>query len=118
MDLVCTPYPRHVGSASIVIRAAGARRPVIGSSFGWVKWAIERFSLGRTCDVENIPALAGTLESGLESAGDFVLSPKAERWVRYHTPENFALTWTVRLRQRLGLAAAPALHSWDWVESD
>src|SRR5690606_7657828 len=116
MDLVCTPYPRHVGSASIVIRAAAAGRPVVGSRYGWVKWAIERFGLGRTCNVENTDELAAALQAELEQAASFRLTSAAERWLAYHTPENFAATWTARVRERLGLPPAAAQHTWEWVE--
>lgn len=116
MDLVCTPYPRHVGSASIVIRAAAAGRPVVGSRYGWVKWAIERFGLGRTCNVENTDELAAALQAELEQAASFRLTPAAERWVAYHTPKNFAATWTARVRERLGLPPAATQHTWQWVE--
>jgi len=116
MDLVCTPYPRHIGSASVVIRAAAAGRPVVGSEFGWVRWAIEKFRLGQSCNVESIDALAAALTTGLDAAPGYRLTEGAQRWVRFHTPENFALTWTARVRQKLGLPAAPALHTWEWVE--
>lgn len=116
MDLVCTPYPRHVGSASVVIRAAAAGRPVVGSEFGWVRWAIETFRLGQTCNVENVDELAAALSTGLDAAPEYRLSEAAQRWVRFHTPENFALTWTARVREKLRMPPAPALHTWEWVE--
>jgi glycosyltransferase involved in cell wall biosynthesis len=115
MDLVCTPYPRHIGSASIVIRAAAAHRPVVGSRFGWVGWAIDRFDLGRTCEVEDIEALSQALASELERAGSFQLSEAAQRFVRFHTPENYTGAWTRRLRSQLNLPPQGQTLEWKWV---
>jgi glycosyltransferase involved in cell wall biosynthesis len=114
-DLVCTPYPHHIGSASIVLRAAAADRPVLGSDFGWVKWAINRFALGSTCPVEDIPAFAAALELALRDAATHAPSPQAKRLLEFHTPTNFKRTWAAPVSAILGLPP-PALKTWEWVE--
>jgi glycosyltransferase involved in cell wall biosynthesis len=114
LDVVCTPYPQHVGSASIVIRAAAAERPVVSSTFGWVGTVVPRLGLGWSCDVSDVAALASTITTALERSARFRLSEAARRFVQYHSVENFQAAWTVRLRDRLELAPR-TLHSWDWV---
>ena len=114
LDVVCTPYPQHVGSASIVIRAAAAERPVVSSTFGWVGRIVPRLDLGWTCDVSDTPALASTITTALEASAHFRLSEPARRFIRFHSVENFQAVWTARLRDRLELAPRKQ-YSWDWV---
>ncbi len=45
-DIVCTPYPSHIYSASIVIRAAKARVPSLANDIGWMSETIRRFLTG------------------------------------------------------------------------
>jgi glycosyltransferase involved in cell wall biosynthesis len=115
MDVVCAPYPDHIGSSSIVIRAAAAGRPVLGSDFGWVGRTVARFELGWRCDVNDPERFADTIRSSLERAAAWRPGPAAERFVRFHSPENFARAWCVCLRRRLGLPPEPGALSWDWV---
>ncbi len=49
MDVIAAVYPQHTGSASIVIRAAAAGRPVLGSDYGWIGRTIEKHGLGLAC---------------------------------------------------------------------
>lgn len=115
MDVVCTPYPAHIGSASIVIRAAAAGRPVLGSTFGWVGRTITMFGLGRTCQVRDPAALADNIRAGLDEAPRWRSAPVVDRFVRFHSPENFAKAWCVGLRRRLGLPPEPGALTWEWV---
>jgi glycosyltransferase involved in cell wall biosynthesis len=115
MDLVCTPYPDHVGSASIVIRAAAASRPVLGSNYGWIARVVNMFGLGNTCEVKDTNALAVSLCSALDQAPAWRPKPAAQRFVRFHSPENFAAAWTVQIRKRLGLPPTSSRYTWEWV---
>lgn len=110
MDLVATPYPRHLASASIVIRAAAAGRPVLGASFGWVGDLVPRLGLGWTCDVENPDAFAPALAAAIDQSQAWRLSPAAARFVQFHSPENFAACWTARVRERMNLAPEPRVE--------
>lgn len=49
-DLVLAAYPKHIGSSGILIRAAAAGKPVLGSQFGLVGRNITRYHLGRAVD--------------------------------------------------------------------
>jgi glycosyltransferase involved in cell wall biosynthesis len=115
MDVVATPYPRHIGSASIVLRAAAAGRPVLGGTFGWIGWAVSRFGLGRTVDVADPAAFADALVLSLEESPEYHPPAAARRFVDFHTPDNYHAHWTSGLRQRLGLPQAANLVTWESV---
>lgn len=115
MDLVCTPYPKHPHSASIVIRAAAAERPVLGCSIGWMERTIARFGLGTTCNVLDLNVFAQAIVNNLERSNEFSLNEAARRFVEFHAPWNFATHWVARLRERRGIAADKAPLAWDWV---
>jgi glycosyltransferase involved in cell wall biosynthesis len=118
MDVVCALYQGHVGSASLVVRAAAAERPVLGGRTGWVRWAVEKFALGATSETADVGALAVGLERALDASGSFRLTPVARRWLAFNTPENFAATWMGPIRRWLGLPPAQAARTWEWVERD
>lgn len=115
MDVICVPYPHHIGSASIVIRAAVAGRPVLASDFGWSGSIVPRFGLGRIVNVNDVQTFAGAIARSLEEAGAFRLTESGERFVEFHTPQNFRALWSNGLRRRLGLPPAQLGRSWDWV---
>ncbi|MEX2219331.1 MAG: hypothetical protein WD749_11320 [Phycisphaerales bacterium] len=115
MDVVCTPYPAHIGSASIVIRAAAAERPVLGASRGWIGWAVRTMGLGWTTGVGDAAGLAGSIRTALEGAAGWRRPEIGARFVLFHSPENFARAWCVGLRRRLGLPPEAGLIAWEWV---
>jgi glycosyltransferase involved in cell wall biosynthesis len=118
MDVVSTPYPWHLHSSNIVIRAAAGSRPVIGNSIGWMNRTIPQFDLGAVCDVNDQDAFRRTLVTTLNQSAGYQLTPAAQRFVEFHSAENFARQWTKRLRQRIGLPADEMLISWDDVIDD
>jgi len=114
MDLVCAPYPQHIGIASVVLRAVAAGRPVLGSDQGWIGHVVGRLGLGWTCPADSaklIPLLGPALERSIA----YCPPPTAARLLEFHTPENFAASWTRRLRERLGRSPVSAMRDWDWV---
>ena len=114
-DLVCVPYPNHIGSASILIRAAAAMRPVLSSTFGWVGHVTSRFGLGWSCNVLEIEELADALRSALDGAASWQRGHAGERFAKFHSVANFRAHWTSALRTRLGLPEHPDKRSWEWV---
>jgi glycosyltransferase involved in cell wall biosynthesis len=114
-DVVCVPTKFRTGSSSFIVRAAAAGKPVVADDFGWTGWAIGRFELGWRVDVRNISRFASTLRSAVENVDSRTPSPAAERFVRFHSAENFKAHWTSRLRERRGLPADPNYVSWEWV---
>lgn len=117
MNVVCTPYPCHRGIASIVVRAAEAGRPVLGSDFGWIGATLPRFGLGWTTPVTDRAAFAAAIEKCLDAAPAYRPSEAARRFTAFHTVANFQATLTARLRERLGLPGTDALRPWEWVEA-
>jgi glycosyltransferase involved in cell wall biosynthesis len=114
-DVVCTPYPQHVYSASIVIRAAAAGVPVLSNSIGWMDETIRHFSLGSTCDTNDREIFADAIVHGLNDAGRFRLNSRARNFVKFHTVANFSNHITERLSQRMGL---PAASRFQWEDVD
>ena len=114
-DVICTPYPAHVGSASIVIRGAAAGKFVLGSDWGWIGTTIRRFRLGRVCRVDDASEFASAIAASLADAPSFSLGEAGRRFVAFHSPENFVGCWTTYARSRLGLPEAPGRRTWDWV---
>lgn len=114
-DVVCVPLPFRMGSSSFVIRATAAKRPVLVDDFGWAGWAVRRFELGWQANVWDVFAFANAMRAAVEHAAAKTNSPAAERFVRYHSADNFIAHWTARLRERLGLPPDPNLVPWQWV---
>lgn len=112
MDVVATPYPRHVGSASFVIRAAAGQRPVLGSDFGWVGRTVPQFGLGWVCNVSDIEAFAKAIHAALSHAPTWQPSSTAQAFVRFHTPENFAVRWREQLSSRLSVQETERSIQW------
>lgn len=92
-DLICTPYPRHIGSASIVIRAAAAGRPVLASEFGWMRHAVPLHELGWLCDVTNLPLFATVLTHTLSLSESFHPSEAMLAFAKGNTPGPFVQQW-------------------------
>lgn len=117
-DLVCIPAKFRMGSSSFLIRAATAGRPVLADNFGWTGWAIKRFDLGWQVDVSDLPAFSRSFKVAMENAGGHATSPAAERFVRFHSAENFKAHWTASLREHLKLPPDPNFVPWQWVRDE
>ncbi len=118
MDLVCTPYPEHSGSSSIVIRSAAVERPLLAADVNWIGRTVKQFQLGKAIDVTNQKQFANSIVDGLESSPDFSLSPSGKRFVKFHSGENFAATWLGRIRERLSLPQDDRQIHWESVITD
>jgi hypothetical protein len=103
MSVVCTPYPRHIGSASIAIRAAAAQRPVLASDYGWLGAIVPRFDLGWITDVCRPEIFSKSLSEALEQSRHFKPSSRSLGYVKYSSVPNFKAHWTTGLRMELGL---------------
>lgn len=113
-DWIVAPYPRHMGSSSIVLRAAAAGRKVIGSDFGWVSKTITRFSLGHTCHVQDEEEFASVLRTALDTSGDLAVTPAITQLMKFNSPENFQKAWALSASQDVGVPVADFL-SWQDV---
>lgn len=110
-DIVATPYPRHIGSASIVLRAAAYNKPVIGSSYGWIGKTIRAFSLGEVCDVEDLEAFSLVIEDCCIRVRDKTAASVNSALLRYSSVENFQANWVSLLLLELG-CEEPAVREW------
>ena len=103
-DLVCAPYPTHIGSSGIVARAAYLERPVLASDFGWIGEATRRFGLGTVVDVSDHVALTAALQTSTDTLGSFRPDPRAREFVAFNTPEQFKGAWLHGIGWRLDWA--------------
>lgn len=88
-DVVCLPYPMHVGSASIAIRAAAHGKPVLGTNFGWLGYMLPLLDMGWTFEPGSNENLTNALPEALARAGEHAPSARTARFVKYSTAENF-----------------------------
>ncbi|MBU6239626.1 MAG: glycosyltransferase [Planctomycetes bacterium] len=116
-DLVCTPYPHQLFSASIVIRAARVGVPVLANAIGWMQQTISLFGLGTTCDTLNPEVFSNNLVTSLDASGSFNIGPAGQRFLAFHTPENFASRLTRRVAERVGRRDYAPEISWEEVLS-
>jgi glycosyltransferase involved in cell wall biosynthesis len=115
-NVVCTPYPNHRYSASIVIRAAASGVPLLANSIGWMHEMIHQFSLGVTCNTNDEASFAKNIRLSLDRSHEFRIGESAKRFVEFHSAQNFASHLTKRLSERVGDEAQgmPTL-SWESV---
>jgi len=111
-DVLVTPYPRHVGSASIVIRAAAANKYVLASDYGWVRWAVERFDLGLTTNVMDEESLINAIPKALEASASHQINDEAKKFAEFHSVANFQAHWTLMLREKMNLEPSSEYQSW------
>lgn len=57
-DVVLTPYLKHIGMSSVLVRAAAAEKPVLSSDYGLINEIVRRNKLGITLDATQPQALA------------------------------------------------------------
>lgn len=115
MDLVCTPFRRSESISSIVIRAAAAGRPVLGSNHGWIQSIVPTFGLGWTCNVHDHDTFSKAIAARLDAAQQYEPTPTADRFVAFNSPANFNAAWVQRLRERLGLPADVNRIEWSSI---
>jgi glycosyltransferase involved in cell wall biosynthesis len=114
-DLVCTPYPHQLFSASIVIRAARVGVPVLANAIGWMEQTIPQFGLGATCDTLNPEVFAAELKRQLDASDQHRVGPSGKRFLAFHTTENFASRLTSRVAERIGCPELAPEIAWDDV---
>lgn len=90
-DLILLPYQRHGGSSGILVRAAQAGKPVLGSDYGLVGRYIHDFGLGLAVDSSDSAKIANGLSQWLESPQDYPFdAEKASIFGKRHTATRFA----------------------------
>lgn len=97
-DVICVPYPRHIGVASILLKAAVLQKPILASDWGWVGWTTREEDLGYTCNVENSDAFATSLRMILKNPTSKIGKIQAERILERNTVRNQIDHWTRLIR--------------------
>ena len=108
-NMIAVCYPRHVGSASILLRAAAAEKEIIASDWGWIGWATKTFNLGKTCDATSVDSIRNQIVQAVNSSRAVPQQNDtrgAKALLSYHTKENHLAHWTHNFRLRHGLTAA------------
>ncbi len=92
-DLALITYQRHVGSSNVLVRAAAASVPVLGSDYGLVGAHLERHRLGLPVDATDPAVLARAFARWLDAPEAFPFDArKAHLFAAAHTAERFAET--------------------------
>lgn len=112
-ELIVAFYPRHVGSASLAIRAAAQKRLVLASNYGWAGVIVPKFHLGTTIDSEDTATMPRAIETALREGATFQQSAAGERFVAFHRAENFRAHWTDGARRALGLPRSADWRGWE-----
>lgn len=104
-NLVCTPYPEHLGSSGIVVRAATIGKPVLAANVGWMSYVVPKFNLGYNCDVQNKEIFRLSIEKHLEECSGYLSSAETISFNRFQSCENFANSWVFLLKNtnKIGL---------------
>jgi glycosyltransferase involved in cell wall biosynthesis len=100
-DVVTTPYPNHLYSASIVIRAAAVNRFVLANRIGWMEQTVGPHCIGTTCNTSDLDAYAAKIVESLHCSENFTTNENAQRFVQFHSQANFACHLTELLCERL-----------------
>ena len=98
-DTICAPYPQHVGSSGIQVRAAAIGTPMLSSSYGWVGEATRRYGLGIDVDCTDIGAIVDALHARIDSDITSTSSDTSAPYVASNTEDGFKEAWTAKIRQ-------------------
>jgi glycosyltransferase involved in cell wall biosynthesis len=92
-DLVSALYQRHVGSSGILLLAAAAQKPVLGTDYGLMGELIRRYQLGLAVDSAQPDAIALGLQQWLSREPQALSNPELMRtWANENSAENYAAT--------------------------
>lgn len=105
LDVVVAPYPEHVGSASIVLRAIAGQRPVLGSPTPWIARHIERYNAGWLANPMDSDTFAQAIGKSIQAASIWQPSLAAASLMRFNSPDNFMAHWTHDTCNALGISS-------------
>jgi glycosyltransferase involved in cell wall biosynthesis len=100
-DLVVAPYPNHDGRSSIILWAAAAGRPSLGTEEGCIGHVIKHERLGRTCNVADTSALADAVVATLDMPWTDADADRVRQYAEFHRVENYRRIASQLIRQRL-----------------
>ncbi|HEX2474805.1 MAG TPA: glycosyltransferase [Lacipirellulaceae bacterium] len=100
-DLVMAPYPNHHGRSSIILWAAAAGRPSLGTESGGIGYVIRQQNLGWTCDVANPATLAKSIATALCAPWNHADAARVREYAEQHRIEEYQLSASELVRSRL-----------------
>jgi glycosyltransferase involved in cell wall biosynthesis len=106
-DLVLAPYPRHQGRSSIILWAAAAGRPSLGSEDGGIGHVIRTQNLGSTCNVLNDGELAASIVNVLRLPWTDADKARVREYAMSHQIENYQAVASKLVRSRLAEGGVP-----------
>jgi glycosyltransferase involved in cell wall biosynthesis len=113
-DTVLALYQRHVGMSSILVHAAAARTPVIGSNYGLMGKLIEQYQLGLAIQAEDKREIAQSIEQRFCLPADGLCNAeKMNEFAQLNLAKKFAETLITQLIDR---SFHPQVKSVSYVE--
>lgn len=92
-NIISALYQRHVGSSGILLLAAAAQKPVLGTDYGLMGELIRRYRLGLAVDSTQPAAIAAGLQQFLTENNQPLSDPVLMRtWANENSAENYATT--------------------------
>jgi glycosyltransferase involved in cell wall biosynthesis len=88
-DLVVAPYPHHQGRSSIILWAAAAGRPSLGTNASCIGHVIREQGLGETCDVADTREMAAAIGRMLSAPWTDVDARRVRQYAEFHRVENY-----------------------------
>jgi glycosyltransferase involved in cell wall biosynthesis len=67
-QLICLPYPNHVGVSSIYLRAAALGKQILTSDRGWFEWAVPHYGIGTSVNVMDTSRFADAIHDELKAS--------------------------------------------------
>jgi glycosyltransferase involved in cell wall biosynthesis len=101
-DLVMAAYPNHQGRSSIILWAAAAGRPSLGTESGGIGYVIRQQNLGWTCDVANAETLAESIATALRAPWSEADAMRVRKYAEQHRIEEYQRSASKLVRSRLG----------------
>jgi glycosyltransferase involved in cell wall biosynthesis len=103
VDLVVTPYPRHQNRSSIILWAAAAGRPSLGTNSSCIAHVINHEQLGMTSDVLDKRVLADAIDAALNMPWSEQDAARVRRYAEFHRIENYQRLSSELVRERLAM---------------
>jgi glycosyltransferase involved in cell wall biosynthesis len=107
-DAIALLYQRHMGSSSILLKAAARGKELLTSQSGFLGWATETLGLGVTCDEDSVEAIASALcRLATDSKHDSHGKETNFQTIReFYTLKNHIAHWTSGIRELFSLSSS------------
>ena len=89
VDLVVAAYPQHQNRSSIILWAAAAGRPCLGSDESCVGYVIRHERLGSTCHVQEPMLLSHAFSEALAKPWTPDDAARVRKYAEFHRMENY-----------------------------